>query len=205
MKQIKIAALAGLMMCASGASASVNKQGKVFVDLSAPFTSDYNYSSEDVRKHLPEEVKKSLRSKVLKGDDSDSINYGVGLGYYLTNDLSVTVNYSDGIELEDFAKHLFSSQKYTFDLNMLSLTADYNAWQINPDVNLFLKGGVSRFNIKAHSNDKDVKSFSINKTQFHVGTGVNWDLSDHWSAKLGYTHYDFLSMNRVYLDVEYRF
>jgi opacity protein-like surface antigen len=182
-----------------------DRTGRYFVSLST-LTSLYDYDKSDARKELPSKIKDQLNDHQLSGSESDIVNANFGFGYYVTHNLAISMNYATGIEL-DLLDDLFRSKNYNFDLDILSIEGTYHVYELSPSVSAFGLAGLSRFTVDAEiiKDVTDKTSASINETSVHAGLGLNWDINENWAMKAGYTYYDFMSINKTYSNIEYRF
>jgi len=195
-----------------------SKQGDWFVHGSA-ITSFYQYEEDDARKELPDSIQQFLDAEDFVGDDSDYLNTSFGLGYYLSNELNLSLTYTSGIEL-NFLDDLFTGllggvtrDNFTSDadLQLLELDLSYKAYQFSPSMALFLKGGIVVNKLDVDIRELQDGSFtrvigsSQTKLGGKLGIGLQWDFADNWALKGGYSHLTFLSMDKTYLQLEYRF
>ncbi|MBF7074276.1 outer membrane beta-barrel protein [Glaciecola sp. MH2013] len=208
-----------LLASASFSSQANSEKGDWFVHASA-LSSFYQYEEDDARAELPESIVQLLDADDFRGDDSDYLNVSLGLGYYISNDLNISLTYTDDIELNflsgldvGFLFNDVDNERLQSDgeLKMLELDAQYKAYQFTPSLAFTLKGGlvynkldiqVSRFQ---DSNFTTILNDSQSKVGVKLGLGLQWDFSDNWALKGGYSHLSFLSMDKVYLQLEYRF
>lgn len=207
-----------LFMLQPVASQASSSQGDWFVHVSG-LSSFYQYEEDDARKEFPSTVQSFLDDNDFTGDDSDYLNTSLGFGYYLSDDLDISLTYTSGIELNflnDLFTPLLSSTQQTrydsdADLQMLELDLRYKAYQILPSLALMVKGGVVinqlDVDISAFQDEGFVKVADGSETEFgaKLGLGLQWDFADNWALKGGYSHLTFLSMDKTYLQLEYRF
>lgn len=194
------------------------KTGQWFVHGSV-LTSYYQFEENDVRRELPDSVTQFLDSGDFVGDDSDFLNTSLGLGYYVNNNLALSLTYTDGIELnflDDLFVNLFTPGEidpFTTDaeVQFFELDATYKVFDFSPSVGLFVKAGavINRLSINVNERQDDIRDRITSTTETEVGAklglGLQWDFSDNWGVKFGYTHFTFMSIDKTYFVFEYRF
>ena len=190
-----------------------SNKGKIFAN--AGFLTNWYYlDSEDFRKELPNNVTQFLSDRTLTGRESDVLNYSIGLGYYFDDDLTIMVDFANDISIGDFSniiRNIFSSYNFKTDIDIYSLDIQKRLIKFNEDIYLYAKLGLNHHRVKARVFDYDdferteVAKHTFNDTSLKLGLGVQWDFSRHFSVKAGYSHSDFLSMDKSYINMEYRF
>ena len=183
---------------------NIDRTGSYYVSLSA-LTSSYQFDQNDARKELPSNAQEKLKGSQLSGSESDLVNINFGGGYYLSHDFAISLNYATGIEL-GFLDDLFRSNQIDLELDILSIEGIYHFYEVTPSLSTFALAGVSRFTIDGKVTKDDNKtSVSVNETNVHAGLGLNWDINESWAMKAGYNYYDFISINKLYANIEYHF
>lgn len=182
-------------------------------------TSYYQFEEDDVRQELPDSITQLLDSRDFVGDDSDYLNTSLGLGYYVSENLALSLTYTDGIEL-NFLDDLFANifvpgeiDRFTTDANVqfLELDATYRVFDVSPSLGFFVKGGavMNRLSVKVNERQGDTNERATSTTETEVGAkfglGLQWDFSENWGLKWGYSHFTFMSIDKTYLMLEFRF
>lgn len=94
---------------------------------------------------------------------------------------------------------------------MLELDVSYRAYAFTPSLGLILKGGLVVNRLDVHlrqiADSEVVQTLTNSSTEVgaKVGLGIQWDFSNNWAFKAGYSHLSFLSMDKTYVLLEYRF
>ncbi len=184
----------------------------MFVNFSA-LTSKYSFSLDDVKSELPSSSN-DLSVNTANEDHEDIINTSLAIGYYWSDSLSFRMNYIDGIELFSFhLQPLFGSfepiDEFDGDMSIIDFDAKYRFVEIKHDLSLYLTAGVAYHRLNAKvveitDNDDVVLKKNITELNTKFGVGVQWDFFDNFGASFGYTHYAFASIDKVYLEMEYR-
>lgn len=173
-------------------------------------SSYYQYEEDDVRSELPVSIIQLLDANDIGGDDTDLANYSVGMVYYFTPRLNFSGTFTEGIEVAVF-DDLFDSTKFDVDLQMIEFDLSYRVAELTRSLGVFVKAGVVLNRIQAEvyefeaQRTEPLASASENKVGAKVGVGLQWDFPGNWSMKFGYSHYTFMSIDKSYLQFEYRF
>ena len=201
------------LLASTNAYANTQKQGQFFLNFGAA-TNYYRYENEDARDELKPELKKLLDDYDLMGDDTDYLNTSVGLGYYIDNNFAIRANYTVGIELDWLDICLFDCKNdihQSSDANILTLDAIYHFHHFNEAVSVYGLVGlaVTRVTTKLSNRDRENPNTIANQetTNYgaNIGLGLQYDFAKNWAVKAGYSHHTFLSMDKIYANLEWRF
>ena len=213
MKCVSFLALIGALLLPSATMASNHKQGQYFINFGVA-TNYYNYESKDARDELDQNLQALLDEYDLNGDDADIVNASVGFGYYVTNDFAVRANYTYGIELDwlDFCFFDCSNNVYhDSDASILTLDGIYHFYHINEKLSFYGIAGLAltrastELSYKRDDQREVIASDTSTNFGANLGLGLQYDFARNWGLKAGYSHHTFLSMDKYYLNMEWRF
>lgn len=213
MKCVSFLALIGALLLPSTAMASNQKQGQYFINFGVA-SNYYNYESKDARDELDQNLQALLDEYDLNGDDADIVNASVGFGYYVTNDFAVRANYTYGIELDwlDFCFFDCSNNVYhDSDASILTLDGIYHFYHINEKLSFYGIAGLAltrastELSYKRDDQREVIASDTSTNFGANLGLGLQYDFARNWGLKAGYSHHTFLSMDKYYLNMEWRF
>ncbi|MDE3272816.1 outer membrane protein [Pseudoalteromonas sp. G4] len=193
--------------------ANNQNQGQYFIKFGLA-SNYYNYNSKDARDELDQNFQDLLDEYDLNGDDADIVNASVGLGYYVTNDFAVRGNYTYGIELDWLDFCFFDCENNVYhdsDASILTLDGIYHFYSVNDKLSFYGLAGLAVTHVSTKlsywkDNQREVITRE-NSTNYgaNLGLGVQYDFAKNWGLKAGYSHHTFLSMDKYYLNMEYRF
>lgn|GEM_PF-1724713 len=218
MKQI-VAALSLMVFVTLPFKASAQYNAEQWFVHGSALTSYYQYEEDDARKVLPDSVTQLLDIEDFVGDDSDYLNISLGFGYYLRENLALSLTYTSDIELnffDDLLTNIFVPGEIdpfttAANIQLFELDATYIVFDFSPSAGLFVKGGavINRLSVKVNERQGDTRERVASTSETEVGAkfgvGLQWDFSDNWGLKLGYSHLTFMSIDKTYLMLEYRF
>lgn len=205
-----------LFMSAFSVNADDEKQkaGRFFTNLGM-LTNWYLFDSNQVRRELPSYTNILFNDSILSRYETDTLNYNIGIGYYVNENISVLFNYSPDLSFGDFEGllgGLFSIDYIDTDLDIYDLEIHYRFLDITESFYLYSNFGISYHHLDANINDGDfdepdvlLSSESIDDTSLKAGLGVQWDYNENFGIKIGYSKSDFLSIDKSYLHLEFRF
>ncbi len=194
-----------------------SKEGKMFVNLSL-LTSKYAFDVNDVINELPIDFSNRLAEVINNNqDDEDRLNTSIAIGYYYSEHLSLRMNYVDDVEVATSEFCIFfcpaARNEFNGDMSILEFDAKYRFAEVHQDVSLYLLAGAAYHRINAKVIDDSlsvgdenrlVLKKNITELNSKVGVGIQWDFLEDFGANLGYTKYSFASMDKFYLELEYR-
>ena len=190
-----------------------SKQGNIFMTFSL-LTGWYQFDANEVRENLPDSTNQLLSNTLLSGTASDELSYGVGIGYYVTRDLRISLDYNPNLtfgEYKEFLADVSSTNQYDSDLDIFSFEIQYNFLNLNEKAYLFAEVGFSQYEATIRVYDiGDISGTTIaldsfDDTSSKFGFGAQWDVSEHLGFRFGYSHSEFLSTDKAYINFEYRF
>ncbi|WP_196138986.1 outer membrane protein [Aliikangiella sp. G2MR2-5] len=188
---------------------SIALEGKYFINF-ATGTNWYKYDNSDARSELPDSFTQHMDSYDLTESEFDIINVNFALGYYISDKMSVRLNYSDGIEL-GFFDTLFGDENYDADMDLIELDIKYDIFNFSDNAALFVTGGLALHQVDAtiyervDSQRVTLASDSFSETGTKLGMGFQWNFSKRWGLKAGYSRLDYMSLSRRYAVFEFRF
>jgi len=198
------------------------KEGRYFFNF-ATFSNVFEYENDDVRKKLPDKITSRLNDNQVTGDDLDFINYSFAMGYYLQDNLALRANYTSNIEIDivgDILGELFPEGKarrhdrYDIEMDIFEFDAIYYPYNHKNIWSVYVLGGLAVHKIDAkvfeYKGEKEpyVQSNVAQSTEFElggkVGFGLQYDFSPDWGVKLGYSYFSYMSIDKTYINWEYR-
>lgn len=195
---------------ASSAFAQTDNAGRWFIDASLG-TSFYNYSETDLRDELPASTLTFFNDSDLDDDDSDIVNGNIGVGYYFSDDFSVTARYTSGIEY-GFLSGLFTDVNFDSELSMAEIDATYNLFQLSDSFDVYVSGAVVytmlETDVFERQDDNErtrVNSHDTNEVNIKLGTGLMWQFGENWAIKAGYERYNYMSLDKFHITWQYQF
>lgn len=201
------------LLASTNAYANTQKQGQFFLNFGAA-TNYYRYENEDARDELKPHLENLLDDYDLTGDDTDYLNTSLGLGYYINNNLAVRANYTTGIELDWLDLCFFDCKDNVFhesDASILTLDTIYHFHHFNEAISVYglLGLAVTRVSTKLSYRNTEDRNIIANEhtTNYgaNIGLGLQYDFAKNWAVKAGYSHHTFLSMDKIYANLEWRF
>lgn len=213
MKCVSFFALVGALLLPNITMANNQKQGQYFINFGVA-SNYYNYNSKDARDELDQNLEELLDEYDLSSDDADIVNASVGLGYYLTNDFAVRANYTYGIELDWLDWCFFDCSNNVYhdsDASILTLDGIYHFYHINEQLSFYGIAGLALTRVSTKlsywRDDQREVIARDNSTNLgaNLGLGLQYDFARNWALKAGYSHHTFLSMDKYYLNMEWRF
>ena len=202
------------------------KEGRFFFNAGV-LSSFYEYENQDVKKALPSKITDRLEQYQVEGDESDIINYNLGIGYYLYEDLALRFNYAADIEI-DFLGDVFTSicwlgcepseakqrDYYTINMDIFEFDATYYPVHFTPKLSAYILGGIAIHKIDATIYNRSTESTPYTRVNVarsteleagaKLGLGLQYDFSDNWGLKAGYSHFSYMSIDKTYINFEYR-
>ncbi|ATC94438.1 outer membrane protein [Pseudoalteromonas tunicata] len=232
MKQVLLTSVGSLLLTINSFSALGNstqieqthtKEGRYFFNFAA-LTNHFEYENDDVRKKLPDKITSRLKDYQVTGNESDYINYSFAMGYYLQDNLALRFNYTADIEIDflgDFDFLCFDCfvkddkrDSYDIEMDMYEFDAIYYPYQYQDTWSVYVLGGlaVHKIDAKVYKSKGDtVPYIQTNVAQStevtlggKLGFGLQYDFSPNWGVKLGYSYFSYMSIDKTYINWEYR-
>ncbi|MBE0364226.1 hypothetical protein PULV_a1821 [Pseudoalteromonas ulvae UL12] len=207
-------------------SHSLPKEGRFFFNGGA-LSSFYEYENQDVKDALPSKITDRLEKYQVEGDESDIVNYNLAIGYYLYDDLALRFNYVADIEI-DFLGDVFTDvcwlgcepsqakqrDYYTINMDIFEFDATYYPVHFTPKLSAYMLGGIAIHKIDATIYNRSTQSTPYTRVNVarsteleagaKLGVGIQYDFSDDWGLKAGYSHFSYMSIDKTYINFEYR-
>lgn len=188
-----------------------DKSGRYFLNAGA-ISNFYKYKETPIREGFSSEVVEHFKDFNFDSSDEDYVNYSVGLGYYYNNDLSFRVNYSSGLDI-GFLEGLLTTRAYDIDMKLIDLDATYHFYRPSSETSFYVLGGIAHHRLSAAVDHYEVDSGdfatvardSYTKTDAKIGFGLQWQTGDNWALNIGYTHYNYMTIDKYYVNLEYLF
>jgi len=189
---------------------------KFFINASV-LTSQYHFKLNDTLDEVPDNFR-ALLPGLENTKDDDVLNTSFGLGYYFSDELSLRVNYVDDIGLFNvnigtiFGGFL-ATNEFEGEMSILEVDTKYNFVQINKQVSLFAVVGAAYHQLDARVVDSGISDADaqiliqqdITSWESKFGIGVQYDFLHNMGLNFGYTRYSFASIDKTYIEFEYRF
>lgn len=197
------------------ASQAINKSGRAFLNAGTN-TNFYRFKTDELRKEVSEETRGFLNNSSYTTYEEDTFNYNIGVGYYINDKASLLFNYNPDLSFGDF-EGIFrgilplSGEDSDVDLDIYDLEFHYRFLDFSEKLYLYSNLGISYHRVKIKNyrsfawDSVLVSSESINDTSLKAGIGIQWDFSHSFGIKLGFTKSDFLSTDKSYIHMEFRF
>lgn len=209
--------LFGLLLCTTSIDAFALQRPWVFE--ATALTGYYKYDATEVRRILPEAFQAGLDVNDLSDQDDDVINYSLGIGYRLSEELLIKVTFVDGLDLDpifqDFCIFACNNDdlRFNLDMQLIEIDAEYTAYRFSEKINLFVAAGVSHARL-----DGDIRRFDRDNSEFNTVTsisssktgakgtiGINWQISRLFSLTVGHQRHSNFKMNKTYLSMGFHF
>lgn len=217
MTRLVLIRLLGLFLCILSLGAYA--QQKPWVLEVTALTGYYKYDAPEVRRILADAFQSGLDSNDLNDQDDDLINYSLGVGYRLNDELLVKVTFVDGIDLDPLFQDLCffacnrDDLRFSLDMQLIEIDAEYIAYRFSDKVNLFVAAGIShaRLDGRIRRFDSDTSKFTSitsvdsSKTGAKGSIGINWQISRFFSLTLGHQRHSNFKMTKTYLSMGFHF
>lgn len=198
------------------ASQAISKSGQVFTNIGAA-TNLFRFKPEELRDEVSAQTSAFINRANYSRYEEDTLNYNVGIGYYLNEKVSFLFNYNPDLSFGDFEGILAGivipiGDDSDVHLDIYDFEFHYRFLDFTENFYLFSNLGISHHRVEvrnysgifSHSNGL-ISTERVNDTSLKVGIGAQWDFNRRLGLKVGFTKSDFLSTEKAYAHMEFRF